>query len=428
MRAEQLAFRRRRGEQGQTIFVVVIALVSLLGMAALAIDVVTLYVARAEIQRAADAAALAGAKAIADSGATTDAAYITLAQTMASKVITDGGSNGILQQNLVAGRRPLLVSAVTDFTTHGNNDAIITVTLQQTNLPVFFARIWGRGLGTVSATAMAEAYNPSGSQILLGSPVPIAPMCVKPWLLANFDPANPTSPLINSTSGAVMADIPAEPAFDMIYNCPTSSTCFPTPLSSQQFLPAQVASGTSEAVPSCASSGTDYEQSIAGCDTTAYACGGGTVNATIDTTHANLWNVQSSLECLIHAGGFGAGQGQDQIDASGLPTNPIQITAGSNNPMIGAGSPITQGSPVTTSSSIVTIPIFDTGLTFGNQVRVIGFMQGFVTAVLNPGAAPLPHLLTIKPLNVSGCGNGTATTGPISGGGVSPVPVRLIHP
>ena len=46
-------------------------MVSLLAMAALAIDVVTLYVARTEVQRAADAAALAGAKALADSGVTT---------------------------------------------------------------------------------------------------------------------------------------------------------------------------------------------------------------------------------------------------------------------------------------------------------------------------------------------------------------------
>jgi len=62
---------RRRGERGQTIVLVAISIVSLLAMAALAIDVVTLYVARTEIQRAADAAALAGAKGIADSGITT---------------------------------------------------------------------------------------------------------------------------------------------------------------------------------------------------------------------------------------------------------------------------------------------------------------------------------------------------------------------
>ena len=49
---------------------VAVSLVTLLAMAALAIDVVTLYVARSEMQRAADAAALAGAKAFVDSGVT----------------------------------------------------------------------------------------------------------------------------------------------------------------------------------------------------------------------------------------------------------------------------------------------------------------------------------------------------------------------
>ena len=63
--------QRSHDEKGQTILLVAISLISLLAMAALAIDIVTLYSARSEIQRAADAAALAGAKAIADSGITT---------------------------------------------------------------------------------------------------------------------------------------------------------------------------------------------------------------------------------------------------------------------------------------------------------------------------------------------------------------------
>jgi uncharacterized membrane protein len=61
-------------------------MVGLLGMVALAIDVVTLYVARSEMQRAADAAALAGAKAFVESGYTSDPTNITrqaLAQNMA---------------------------------------------------------------------------------------------------------------------------------------------------------------------------------------------------------------------------------------------------------------------------------------------------------------------------------------------------------
>ena len=34
------------------------------------------------------------------------------------------------------------------------------MTLQRTDLPTFFSRIWGRTLATVTATAVAEAYNP----------------------------------------------------------------------------------------------------------------------------------------------------------------------------------------------------------------------------------------------------------------------------
>jgi uncharacterized membrane protein len=59
---KQILSRQRSHERGQTMIFVAISIVSLLALAALAIDIVTLYVARTEIQRAADAAALAGAK------------------------------------------------------------------------------------------------------------------------------------------------------------------------------------------------------------------------------------------------------------------------------------------------------------------------------------------------------------------------------
>src|SRR5271170_6289309 len=87
-------FRRRRSQRGQTILLIAVSMVSLLAMAALAIDVVTLYVARTEIQRSADAAALVGAKAIADSGVTTLTpgdgnlpAATTLARSMATAAV-----------------------------------------------------------------------------------------------------------------------------------------------------------------------------------------------------------------------------------------------------------------------------------------------------------------------------------------------------
>ncbi len=60
----------RKRERGQTLALVAVSLVSLLAMAALSIDVISLYEARAEAQRAANAAALAGAQMIAESGIT----------------------------------------------------------------------------------------------------------------------------------------------------------------------------------------------------------------------------------------------------------------------------------------------------------------------------------------------------------------------
>src|SRR5437870_11286551 len=60
----------RRGERGTTILIVAAGMISMLAMLALAIDVVSLYVAEGDAQRTADAAALAGAKVFVSSGFT----------------------------------------------------------------------------------------------------------------------------------------------------------------------------------------------------------------------------------------------------------------------------------------------------------------------------------------------------------------------
>src|SRR5205807_4625880 len=64
------AFAYGRREHGQTILLVALSMTALLAMAAISIDVVTLYVARGEAQHSAEAAALAGAKAFVTSGYT----------------------------------------------------------------------------------------------------------------------------------------------------------------------------------------------------------------------------------------------------------------------------------------------------------------------------------------------------------------------
>ena len=62
----------RSRERGFTMALVTVSLVAIIAMAALSIDVGTLYQAKAEAQRAADAGALTGARIISVSGITGD--------------------------------------------------------------------------------------------------------------------------------------------------------------------------------------------------------------------------------------------------------------------------------------------------------------------------------------------------------------------
>src|SRR5947199_8058934 len=58
------------GERGVTMVLVALAMVAIIAMAALSIDVITLYLAREEAQRTADVAALAAARVLSLSGVT----------------------------------------------------------------------------------------------------------------------------------------------------------------------------------------------------------------------------------------------------------------------------------------------------------------------------------------------------------------------
>src|SRR6266567_5166025 len=62
----------RQKERGVTIVLVAVAMVAIIGMAALSIDVITLYLAKEEAQRSADEAALAAARILSISGITGD--------------------------------------------------------------------------------------------------------------------------------------------------------------------------------------------------------------------------------------------------------------------------------------------------------------------------------------------------------------------
>src|SRR2546430_16282933 len=192
--------RKQSQERGQTIALVALTIVTLLAMAALAIDVVTLYVAKGEVQRAADAAALVAAKGFVDSGVTSDPANTSL-QTLAENMAT-AGINAILPQNKVAGAAPVLVGTPSfDLTTYPVNPQV-AVTLQRTGLPIFFARIWRRAAATVTASAKAEAYNPANSQTATGNFIPVILKNIKPLLIANQDNSG-NALVVDTATGAV---------------------------------------------------------------------------------------------------------------------------------------------------------------------------------------------------------------------------------
>ena len=386
----KLSFHRRAGERGQTIILVAVAMVGLLGMVALSIDVVTLYVARSETQRAADAAALAGAKAFVDSGYTSDPspARQILAQDMATAVISS-----IVQQNRVAGVPPQLAPGSPDFTKLATNpgDPQVSVTLQRTDLPTFFARIWGSRLATVSANAVAEAYNPSNAP---PNYPPLTPKSVKPMMVVNVLPNQFIDP------------VTFIPKPGLIGQPLTLAPCGAPPCATNTFRPALVDPASPKLCPAC-SGVTDYENGVECSDSTTYACGSTVppINVDIGLTDPLLGTrTNQSLQCMTNH------PAEDTLDATDL-------LAGTGPARISAGSGPFSGHLVTTSRSIASLPVIDSPT--ANTVHVIGFLQVFVDA-------STPTNVTAHILNVVGCGNPGAGA-PVLGGGYSPIPVRLIH-
>ncbi|HEX6802949.1 MAG TPA: pilus assembly protein TadG-related protein [Terriglobales bacterium] len=425
-------------QQGQTLALVAISMVSLLAVAALAVDLASLYAARGEIQRAADAAALAGAKAFVDSGVTTDPANATL-QNIA-ETLAQAYANGAAAQNPVSGSAPQFPSPPTfDFTTYPGNPRI-TVTLQRTGLPLFFARIWGGQFSSVSASAVAEAYNPSYSQSNTTAFVPAAPRCVKPLLIPNNDSApGSNAPLyVDPASGA-----PEPSALNLVGGkLPLVSACKfggngctlrngETAPRKWQYLPLQV-SGPHQycpaaSQPGCSAAVSDFQESIQCCDGSAFnfaQCSSSVTPATWDPSinpNRGGGPVQNGLQCLMHADSTNTQQ--DTID-------PSNFTSG-NGPVLISPGPFSQAryglqatDLMATSDSIITVPLFDnSNPELPANVTIVGFLELFVTDVGT--GAQSGDLGTIL-LNISGCGR-AAGAGAISGGGVSAIPVRLIR-
>jgi hypothetical protein len=78
---------------------------------------------------------------------------------------------------------------------------------------------------------------------------------------------------------------------------------------------------------------------------------------------------------------------------------------------------------MSTSDSVITVPLFDNrAKNLPPQLTIVGFLTLFVNDVSGSAGN-----FTATIMNVTGCGNSPSTSPPISGGGVSAIPVRLIH-
>src|SRR6266852_7123875 len=404
-------------------------------MAALSIDVVTLYTARSEAQLAADGAALAGARVLANSGMTskpTDAVLTSNAETLASTVATQVARNNEVGGRNLAGSEVTVTFPNVGSPGFGTNPHV-TVRVQRTDLPTFFARIWGSTQLTVAASATAEAYNPSGTDALGGPTTPVATTCVKPWLLPNMSPnPGPANPRIfDPVKGAILdtnlLGWETDPGTHLRADCTTCATSS-TP-NKWRYYPGDPAdfpppNASSVVCPGCVGF-TPYQLSISGCVQTPISC-----NSTVSIGTASYPNRDAETATAVTGMTHSNADEGDSVDDAAAPSPPFQFLTGADNAVVLSGA-VPAGRDVMVSDSLVTVPVINVDNT--TPVPLAGFPSvqiiGFVQLFLNPDGKQVPgnnHIHT-QVINMAGCGTG-ATGQAILGNGASPVAVRLISP
>ncbi|MGA9687386.1 MAG: hypothetical protein WBQ81_11575, partial [Candidatus Sulfotelmatobacter sp.] len=388
-------------------------------------------------------------------------------------------ATNIAQQDLIGGVAPSTITVSYSAGSAGGPNSsctgianfavnpVVTVTVKRTNLPVFFARVFSLFNSTysgssVSATATAEAFNPSGSSPM----IPVNPRCVKPWMVPNENPRGSCTgtgcpSFVDTSTGSITN--PGTLAgnngvigetFDLSADClnthrrkchlinqtpQAQSSLPPPPNPSLQYVPAQTLSASvaiaanAKNINGCSQTpeDTNYWNAVAGCDqTTVYACGNALAN-TVDLTSDNPGppgnDSVNATQCLINSGGSGPDNGQDVLAPDATPyTYPFQIQAGTKSALTKAG--ITSGSQITSSPSIVTLPIYDQNTPLialsTTPVTVVGFLQVFINSATTNGTTAT---INVTVMNVVGCGNGSSPGPPVALG-TSPVPIRLITP
>ncbi|NIA06030.1 MAG: hypothetical protein GWP14_00065 [Actinobacteria bacterium] len=160
---------QRGARKGAVIVMVAILLVALLGCAALAVDVGYLYVARAELQRSADAAALAGAQALGRGLESPFGEYIS-ANDIYSQAEKYAGLNAVVGTGVEVNRNsdikigylanPRDLSVPLQTVALDQCNAVQVIARRDSSntdgeVKLFFAPIWGINSSEVSASAIA---------------------------------------------------------------------------------------------------------------------------------------------------------------------------------------------------------------------------------------------------------------------------------
>src|SRR6185437_658458 len=225
---------------------------------------------------------------------------------------------------------PAGVTSITCDTTTNPENPQITVSVRNTAVPTFFAKIWGDTATTVSATAVAEAYNPSSDSTHPANSIPIA-TSVKPWLVLNCNPnvlgpctvpffVDPTSGnLLNNASfiGTTINLTQISTGNGGSQNAP-GLTFYPLSIPTTSPTPLPLC-------PACGVSGNTYRENIACASQFHMSCGEPISHS--DTVQiqtgfvGSTFNTRSGARCLIHESNDAPNLGQDLV----VPATPPAI-------------------------------------------------------------------------------------------------------
>ncbi len=150
---ESIVRRLRDGQRGQSIVMVTIAMVALLGVVALVVDIGGLYYAYQQLQVATQAAALAGGAVL--SNDTASEAITTATDYSAASGEFNAHSSLLTNVTMTAAVKCLTTTGIICTASPANANAIVVT--ETATVPALFARVLGFNSWTISATAMASA-------------------------------------------------------------------------------------------------------------------------------------------------------------------------------------------------------------------------------------------------------------------------------